>query len=186
MVRLFLYQVRIVVKKGLIRVFTGAGKGKTTRALGLGSQAVARGLRVYMIQFLKAPDSSGEHFAAKQFGEAFTIEPMGRKGFIRKGEPGQADVLMAERALAKARTIMAEGNHHIIILDEINVAVRLNLLDIRDVLDFLAGKPDRLDLVLTGRDAHPDICARADEVFEMVNIKHHFDQGIKALKGIEY
>lgn len=173
-------------RKGRILVITGAGKGKTTRALGLALQAVARGLSAYMVQLMKAPDSSGEHFAAKRLGTAFTIEPMGRKGFIRKRQGDQTDRLMAESALAKARTIMMGGDYDVIILDEINVAVRLNLIRIEDVLDLMAAKPENLDLVLTGRDAHPDICAQADEVVEMVNIKHHFDQGVRALTGIEY
>jgi cob(I)alamin adenosyltransferase len=173
-------------RKGRILVFTGTGKGKTTRALGWGLQAVTTGLNVYMIQLLKAPDSSGEHLAAKRLGTAFTIEPMGRKGFIRKPQGDHADRLMAERALDKARTIMLGGDYDVIILDEINVAVRLNLVSRRKVLDLMAAKPEHLDLVLTGRDAHPDICARADEVLEMVNIKHHFDSGVTALRGIEY
>lgn len=172
--------------KGRILVFTGAGKGKTTRALGTALRAVARGQNAYMVQFMKAPSSSGEHFAAERLGSAFTIEPMGRKGFIRKGAPEQTDILMAQRALTKARAIITGGNYDVIILDEINVAVRLNLLDIKDVLDVVAAKPEHLDLVLTGRDAHPDLCARADEVLEMVNVKHHFESGISALKGIEY
>lgn len=173
-------------EKGRILVFTGTGKGKTTRALGWGLRALVGGLNVYMVQFLKAPDSSGEHFAAERLGAAFTIEPMGRKGFIRRREADDADRLMAERALKRARTIMMEGNCDVIILDEINVALRLNLLHIADVLDLMAAKPEHLVLVLTGRDAHPDICARADEVLEMVNIKHHFDSGVGALRGIEY
>lgn len=173
-------------RKGRILVFTGSGKGKTTRALGIALQAEARGLSVYMVQFMKAPDSSGEHFAAKRFGTDFTIEPMGRKGFIRKRQADQTDQLMAESALAKARTIMMDGNHDVIILDEVNVAVRLNLLRVEDVLDLMATKPENLDLVLTGRDAHPDICAQADEVVEMVNIKHHFERGVRATRGIEF
>jgi cob(I)alamin adenosyltransferase len=172
--------------KGRILVFTGAGKGKTTRALGTALRAVAGGQCAYMVQFMKAPDTSGEHFAAERLESAFVIEPMGRKGFIRKGGPDREDLMMAERALTKARTIMTEGNYDVIILDEINVAVRFNLLNIKDVLDLMAAKPEHIDLVLTGRDAHPDICALADEVLEMVNVKHHFESGVKALKGIEY
>jgi cob(I)alamin adenosyltransferase len=172
--------------KGRILVFAGAGKGKTTRALGTALRAVAEGRRAYMVQFMKAPDSSGEHFAAEQLEGAFTIEPMGRKGFIRKSGPDQTDIQMAQEALTKARTIMTEGKHDIIILDEINVAVRLNLVNIEDVLDLMAAKPEHTDLVLTGRDAHPDVCALADEVLEMENVKHHFESGVRALKGIEY
>ncbi len=93
---------------------------------------------------------------------------------------------MAERALEKARIIMVDGDYDVIVLDEINVAVRLNLVSMENVLDLMAAKPEDLDLVLTGRDAHPEICAWADEVFEMVNIKHHFDSGVMAIRGIEY
>lgn len=173
-------------RKGRILVFTGTGKGKTTRALGWGLQAITRGLKVYMIQLLKAPDTSGEHFAAKRLGTSFTIDPMGRKGFIRKRGVDDTDRLMAERALEKARTVMMGGDYDVVILDEINVAVRLNLVSRESVLDLMAAKPEHLELVLTGRDAHPDICALADEVLEMENIKHHFDSGVKALRGIEY
>ncbi len=173
-------------EKGRVLVFTGSGKGKTTRALGLGLQAVARGMNVYMIQFLKAADSSGEHFAAKRLGNAFVIKPMGRKGFIRGKQTNQTDRLMAENALAKARSAIAGGEYHVVILDEINVAVRFNLVKVEAVLGLIAIKPKHLILALTGRDAHPDICALADEVLEMVNVKHHFDHGIRALKGIEY
>ncbi len=172
--------------KGRILVFTGAGKGKTTRALGTALRAVAMGRNAYMVQFMKAPYSSGEHFAAERLGRAFTIEPMGRKGFIRRGTPDQADIQMARQALTKARAIMTTGNYDVVILDEINVAVRLGLLNVEEVLDRVAAKLEHVDLVLTGRDAHPDICAQADEVLEMVNVKHHFESGVSALEGIEY
>lgn len=173
-------------RKGRILVFTGTGKGKTTRALGWSLQAVTRGLSVYMVQLLKAPDSSGEHFAAKRLGTAFIIDPMGRKGFIGKRGADHTDRLMADRAIEKARTVMMDGDYDVIVLDEINVAIRLNLISSETVLELMAAKPEHLDLVLTGRDAHPDICALADEVLEMVNIKHHFDSGVSALRGIEY
>jgi cob(I)alamin adenosyltransferase len=182
----FLFEAKPTGRRGRILVFTGAGKGKTTRALGTALQAVAIGRQAYMVHFMKAPDSSGEHFAAERLGAEFTIEPMGRKGFIRKKEPDRTDRLMAEQALSKARSVMMEGTYDVIILDEINVAVRLNLLEIKDVLDLLAAKPEQLDLTLTGRDAHPDICAMADEVLEMLSVKHHFESEVRALKGIEY
>jgi cob(I)alamin adenosyltransferase len=173
-------------ENGRVHVFTGDGKGKTTAALGLAWRALGRGLKVFMVQFLKAPDSSGEHFAAKAFEPMFTIEPMGRKGFIRKPDPESDDRIMADRALQEARNAMLGGEFDVVILDEINVAVNLGLIPVESVLDFLDARPDRVEMVFTGRNAHPDVIERADYVLEMRKIKHPFDQGIAARKGIEY
>lgn len=173
-------------RNGRIQVYTGEGKGKTTAALGLAWRALGRGLKVYMVQFLKAPDSSGEHLAAHAFGSMFTIKPMGKRGFIlgRGGKP--LDKAMAETALEEARHAMLEGNNDLVILDEINVAVYLGLIDVADLLEFLASKPDGVEIVLTGRYAHPDVIEVADAVMEIKKLKHHFDNGVPAEEGIEY
>jgi cob(I)alamin adenosyltransferase len=169
-----------------VHVFTGEGKGKTTAAVGLAWCAIGRGLKVFMVQFLKAPDTSGEHFAAKAFEPMFTIKPMGRKGFIRGRGGDPLDKSLAARALGEARTAMLSGDYDMVILDEINVAVNLGLVPIEDVLDFMDARPDGVEIVFTGRDAHPDVIERADSVLEMKKIKHPFDQGVAARKGIEY
>ncbi len=171
---------------GKIQVFTGEGKGKTTAALGLAWRAIGRGLKVFMVQFLKAPDTSGEQFAAKALGPMFTIKPMGRKGFIRKRGCEPLDALMAEHALDEARTAMLDSGYDVIILDEVNVAVHLGLVNVEAVLDLIDSKPENVELVLTGRYAPPEIVKRADSVVEMKKIKHHFDKGIPARKGIEF
>jgi cob(I)alamin adenosyltransferase len=169
-----------------IQVFTGNGKGKTTAALGIALRAMSRGRKVYMVQFLKSPESTGEHRSAKALAPMIVIEPMGRKGFIRKGQGRPGDRDMAIAALDEARQAMLSGLYHMIILDEINVAVHMNLVEIQELLNFIEDKPPEVELVLTGRYAHPDVIARADTVLEMKKIKHHYDEGIAAITGIEY
>ncbi len=114
-------------EKGQIHVFTGEGKGKTTAALGLACRAVGRGLKAFMVQFLKAPDTSGEQFAAKALEPLLTIKPMGRKGFIRRRGCEPLDTVMAELALEEARWAMLHGENNVVILDEANVAVHMGL-----------------------------------------------------------
>jgi cob(I)alamin adenosyltransferase len=171
---------------GKIQVFTGEGKGKTTAAVGLAVRAIGRGFRVFMVQFLKAPDTSGEQIALKSLAPMITIKPMGRKGFIFERGCEPMDVEMAKKALAEARSAMLSGEFDMIILDEVNVAENLGLIDIQEVLDLMNSKPDNVELVLTGRYAHPEIINRADVVLEMKKIKHHFDKGVRARNGIEY
>jgi cob(I)alamin adenosyltransferase len=171
---------------GTIQVFTGEGKGKTTAALGLAWRAVGRGLRVFIVQFLKAPDTSGEHFAAKAFAPLLTIKPMGRKGFIRRRGSEPEDTEMAQKALEEARSAMLGGEYDMIILDEVNVAVHLGLVKVEELVDFMKSRPENVELVLTGRYANPAVMELADSVLEMKKIKHHFDSGIPAREGIEY
>lgn len=177
---------RTVLGKGRIQAFTGEGKGKTTAALGLALRAIGRGLKVLMVQFLKAPDSSGEHIAVRPLAPMLTIKPMGRKGFIGSKGPDHMDIVMAELALEEARTAMLSGSYDVIILDEVNFAVHLGLISVQRLLEFLDSKPDKVELVLTGRYAAPEVIGRADLVQEMKKIKHHFDQGGKARIGFEY
>lgn len=167
---------------GSIQVYTGEGKGKTTAALGLAWRAIGRGLKVFMVQFLKAPETSGEQFAAEAFAPMLTIKPMGRKGF--GCEP--LDVIMAERGLEEARNAMLSGEYGIVILDEINIAVHLGLVEPQTVLELMDAKPENVELVLTGRYAHPKVIERADCVLEVKKIKHHFDKGVEGREGIEY
>jgi cob(I)alamin adenosyltransferase len=171
---------------GRIQVFTGEGKGKTTAALGLAVRAIGRGLKVLMVQFLKAPDSSGEHIAVQSLAPMLIIKAMGRKGFIGEKGPDSCDSRMAELALEEARTQMLSGAYDVIILDEVNMAVHLGLISLQALLGFLDAKPEKVELVLTGRYARPEIITRADAVQETKKIKHHFDKGGKARKGFEY
>jgi len=169
-----------------IKVFTGEGKGKTTSALGVALRAVARGLKVLMVQFMKAPDSTGEHFAASDMQPLLTMLPMGTKGFIFKPGREQPAAVHAQEALDQARSAMLSGDYQVVILDEVNVALFMDLIGVEDVLELIAGRPEAVELVLTGRDAHPRIVERADCVLEMRKIKHHYDQGVGAGEGIEY
>lgn len=174
-----------MTEMGRIQVFTGDGKGKTTAALGQAWRALGRGFKVFMVQFLKAPDSSGEHFAAAMYPN-LVIKPMGRKGFITRSGPDPRDKAMAEAALEEARSALTGGVFDLVVLDEINVAIHFGLIDVEDLLALMAAKPQGVGLVLTGRYADPRVIDRADVALEMKSIKHHFDEGVPARKGIEY
>lgn len=175
-----------MTRRGEIGIITGDGKGKTTAALGLALQAVGRGSRVMMIQFLKSPDSSGEHFAARGLAPRFVIKPMGRKGFIRRRGGKPEDEANAAKAFEAALEAVMSGRHDLVILDEINIAVFMDLIDPAAVVDLAAKKPEQVGLIFTGRNAHPAVLEAADFVIEMKNVKHHFDAGVGAREGIEY
>ena len=173
-------------KKGLIIVHTGPGKGKTTAALGLAFRAVGSGLRVLMVQFLKGSWHYGELDAAAAFGEKFVIRPMG-KGFVKLG--GELDpehVRAAEEAWAFAREKIFSREYDMIVLDEINYTISYGLLPVGPVVEALQQKPDEVHVILTGRNAHADIVELADLVTEMREVKHPYQKGIEAQRGIEY
>lgn len=172
--------------RGEIGVITGDGKGKTTAALGLALQALGRGSRVMMVQFLKSPDSSGEHFAAKALAPRFVIKPMGRKGFIRKRGGKPEDEVLAQEAFEEARAAVMSGEYNLVVLDEINIALFMGLIAPEAVLDLAKKKPERVGLIFTGRNARPEVLEAADYVIEMKNVKHYYDAGVAAREGIEY
>lgn len=169
---------------GLVQVYTGSGKGKTTASLGLGFRAAGRGLNVLMIQFLKPPEEYGEHISAERF-DNFEICPMGLDHMLSK-IPRKEDIELAERTLEKAREEIYSGRYDLVILDEINVAMSWKLLDPAQVISMLKGRPANIEIVLTGRCAPDEIIEYADLVTEMRMIKHPFDTGLKARKGIEF
>jgi cob(I)alamin adenosyltransferase len=171
--------------RGKIQVYTGDGKGKTTAALGLAFRAAGHGFRVMMIQFMKGEEKTGELLAAEKMSPWLTIKPMGRSGFISKGNPSPEDRALAAKALDFAREVMVGGEYDIMILDEINVALDFGLLPLEDVLDLIRIKPEFMELVLTGRNADLKILEKADLVTEMKNQKHYFSQGLPDRKGIE-
>lgn len=172
-------------KKGLIIVNTGDGKGKTTAALGTAFRALGYNYKVCMVQFIKGSWHYGELDAAKKFSENFELLPMG-EGFTWDTKDKARDTKTAHNTWEVCKEKILSGKYKIVVLDEINIALSYNYLDVREVVDFLKGKPEDLHVILTGRDAPPEIVELADMVTEMKAIKHPFKSGIKAQKGIEY
>ena len=175
-------------RKGLIIVNTGPGKGKTTAALGTAFRAVGQGLKVLMVQFIKGSWHYGELDSAKMLGEErLTILPMGR-GFVKVGaeKPDPEDVRLVEEAWQFARQQMQRGEYDLIVLDEINYAINYKMLNPQVVVEALQARPEMLHVILTGRNAHPLIVECADLVTEMREVKHPYQQGIQAQRGIEY
>ncbi len=174
-------------QKGLIIVHTGNGKGKTTAALGMGLRAWGQGLKVLVIQFIKGNWKYGELEAAAKIGPDFAIRQMG-EGFVKtfKDDALTGHRLAAKEALQAAKTEILSQKWDMVILDEINYAIKYELVSLDAALELLDIKPPLLHLVLTGRDADPAIIERADLVTEMKEIKHPLKKGIKAQKGIEF
>jgi cob(I)alamin adenosyltransferase len=175
-------------RKGLIIVHTGPGKGKTTAALGTAFRAVGQGLKVLMVQFIKGSWHYGELDAAKTLGEdRFRILPMGR-GFVKVGaeKPDPEDVRLVAEAWNFARGKMQSGEYDLVILDEINYAISYKMLDPAEVAEALKQKPAMVHVILTGRNAHPMIVECADLVTEMREVKHPYQKGVVAQRGIEY
>lgn len=173
------------MEKGLVQVYTGDGKGKTTAALGLAMRAAGRGLSVFMVQFLKGR-KYGELDSAKRLSDRFKIVQSGIDTFVKKGEPGEEDLRLARRGLELARDAIQSGEYDIVILDEVNVAVELGVLKAEDVLPLIDERPAGVELVLTGRYAPPEFYERADIITEMKNVKHCYDAGVDMREGIEY
>ena len=174
-------------KKGLIIVHTGTGKGKTTAAMGMALRGVGHQLKSLMIQFIKGSWKYGELAAVKALYPFFEIVPMG-KGFIHVGKPGpeKEDVEAVSNAWKCFEEKVSSKEYDMIILDEINVAMHYGLLPLGPVLQALQEKPAGLHLVLTGRNAPPEILNMADLVTEMVEVKHPYNKGVPAQKGVEF
>ena len=174
--------------KGLLIVYTGSGKGKTTCALGTAFRAVGQGLRVLMVQFIKGSWHYGELDAAKMLGDdKFELRPMGR-GFVKVGgaNTDPEDIRLAEEAFAYAVKQMNDGAYDLVVLDEINYVISYKMLDVEKVLAALEARPERVHVICTGRNAHPRLVERADLVTEMREVKHPYTQGILAQRGIDY
>ena len=175
-------------RKGLIIVHTGPGKGKTTAALGTALRAVGQGMKVLMVQFIKGSWHYGELDAAKMLGdERLKIIPMGR-GFVKVGaeKPDPEDVRLAQEAWKFASEEILRGRYEMVILDEINYAISYKMLAPEPVVETLKHKPEMVHVILTGRNAHPTLLEMADLVTEMREVKHPYQKGILAQKGIEY
>ncbi|MDW7757630.1 MAG: cob(I)yrinic acid a,c-diamide adenosyltransferase [Desulfuromonadales bacterium] len=173
------------MEQGLVQVYTGNGKGKTTAALGLALRAVGRGFKVCMVQFIKGGGEYGEHEAARRLAPLLTIHQTGRDNWIFKDKLDPEDIRIAREALALARQALTSGDYDLVILDEINGAVWFGLLTVEDILDLMAARPASVELLLTGRSADPRVIEAADLVTEMTEIKHYYQQGVEARLGIE-
>ena len=175
-------------KRGFIIVYTGDGKGKTTAALGMALRAIGRGWKVLMVQFIKGTWHYSELDAAKRLAPDLEIVPMG-KGFYKILNDRYTDEehrAAAHQALQFAREKMLSGEYDLLILDEANNAIRAGLLPLADVMSLLEAKPTDFHIVLTGRGAPKELIDRADLVTEMREVKHPYQQGIRAQKGIDF
>jgi cob(I)alamin adenosyltransferase len=172
------------LEKGFVHIYTGNGKGKTTTAIGLGIRATGAGLKVYMIQFMKGRRYS--EINALESIKDFTVVQFGRDEFVSKENPEQIDIDLARKGFEHAKEIIKNGEHDLIILDEINVAVDFKLIPLKDVLKLMDEKPEKVELVLTGRYSHPDMVKQADIVSEILEIKHPYQNGIQSRKGIDW
>jgi cob(I)alamin adenosyltransferase len=173
------------MEKGLVQVYTGNGKGKTTASLGLALRAAGHGLKTFVIQFMKGNIQYGELESAKKLSPHLTIRQMGRETFVSKTNPDPMDIEWAQKGFALAKEVIASGDYDIVILDEINVAVDYGLIPLSDLLQLIDSKPATVELILTGRNAKPEIIEKADLVTEMVERKHYYKKGVKSREGIE-
>jgi cob(I)alamin adenosyltransferase len=173
--------------KGIVEVYTGNGKGKTTAALGLALRALGHGMKVYIIQFMKGSSAYGELKSLEKFKPNVAVKQFGRKEFVDKKHPTRLDFKLAREALEKAKKVVASGKWDLVILDEINVALNFKLIGCGEVLDIIRSKPSHVELVLTGRYAPKEILDIADLVSEVKEIKHPYRSSrMPPRVGIEY
>jgi len=173
------------IEKGVLLVHTGPGKGKSTAAFGLALRALGHGWRIGVVQFIKGAWHTGERDALERFGDQVSWHTMG-EGFTWETQDKSRDIAAATRAFAKARELMADPTIRLLVLDELNIALRYDYLPLDEVLDALRNRRSDLHVVVTGRNAKPELIALADGVTEMGATKHHFAAGIKAQEGIEF
>ena len=173
------------IEKGLLIVHTGKGKGKSTAAFGLLLRALGRGLRAGVVQFGKGAWDTGERTAVERFSDQVVWYTLG-EGFTWETQDRARDVAAAERAWEKAKELMADPSIRLLILDELNISLRYDHLDLADVVAILSARRPDLHVVVTGRNAKPELIESADLVTEMTPVKHHFAAGVKAQEGIEF
>ena len=172
------------LEQGCIQVYTGNGKGKTTASLGLALRAVGRGLKVCVFQFIKGGGRYGEHLAAEKLAPLLTIIQTGRPGWVNTKDITE-DRHIAQEAFIQAKELLTSGEYDLFICDEINGAVGFGLLDVEQALELIRCKPEKSELVLTGRNADERVIEAADLVTEMREIKHYYKAGVPARTGIE-
>jgi len=176
---------KTITSKGLLMVNTGPGKGKSTAAFGLILRALGHGWRVGVVQFIKGAWHTGERTALERFSELIEWHTMG-EGFTWETQDRQRDIAAAERAWDMARKLMDDPGVRLLVLDELSIALRYDYLPLAAVLTALENRRDDLNIVVTGRNAKPELIAIADLVTEMTLIRHHFAAGVKAQPGIEF
>ena len=167
-----------------MQVYTGNGKGKTTAALGLSLRAVGRGLKVCFFQFIKGGGPYGEHLIAAKLSPLLTMIQTGRPGWVNTKDISE-DRRIAQEALQQSKEIVISGDYDLVVLDEINGAVGFGLIDVDQVLELIKLRPERVELVLTGRNAAAQIIDAADLVTEMLDVKHYYKAGVQSRTGIE-
>lgn len=170
--------------KGYIQVYTGNGKGKTTAAFGLALRAAGAGMKVFIGQFIKGK-TYHENRIVSRYLKNITVKQFGLGCFIINSPTGD-DIKAAEKGLDEMREIISAGKHNLVVMDEINIALYYKLVDIEKLLEIITNKPEHVELVLTGRYAPQQLVEVADLLTEMKEVKHYFQQGIEARKGIEY
>lgn len=175
------------MRQGLLLINTGPGKGKTTAALGTAMRAAGNGMRVLILQFIKGSWHYGELDAAEALGPNFVLKQMGR-GFVKVGgaETDPEDIRLVQVAWDEARAAIYSGEWDMVVLDEINYAIGYGMLDPAIVAEALRNRPPMVHVILTGRNAHPSLVEIADTVTEMRDVKHAYQKGIEAQRGVEY
>ena len=173
------------VEKGLLIVHTGTGKGKSTAAFGLALRMLGRGKRIGVVQFIKGAWHTAERDALAKFGDQVSWHTMG-EGFTWETQDLSRDIAAAERAWGKAQELMADRSFDLVILDELNIALRYDYLPLDGVISALQARRPNLHVIVTGRNAKPELIEAADLVTEMTLVKHHFAAGVKAQEGIEF
>ncbi|KPL52615.1 cob(I)yrinic acid a,c-diamide adenosyltransferase [Prosthecomicrobium hirschii] len=176
---------KTIAEKGLLIVHTGPGKGKSTAAFGLVMRALGHGWTVGVVQFIKGAWDTGERHALDRFGDQVRWHSMG-EGFTWETQDRARDVAAATRAFDKARELMADPAIRLLVLDELNIALRYDYLPLAEVIETLQARRPDLTVVVTGRNAKPELIEAADTVTEMTLVKHHFAAGVKAQQGIEF
>lgn len=173
------------LEKGLLIVNTGPGKGKSTAAFGLILRALGHGWRIGVVQFIKGAWSTGERRALEAFGDQISWHSMG-EGFTWETQDKARDIAAATRAFEKVKELMADESIRLLVLDELNIALRYDYLPLAEVVAVLQARRPGLHIVVTGRNAKPELIEAADLVTEMTLVKHHFAAGVKAQEGIEF
>ncbi len=173
------------LSKGLIQVYTGDGKGKTTCALGLALRAAGQRFQVFIIQFMKGRQT-GESLAVARLAPEVTLSYFGRPGLVNLKAPAPEDLALVQEGWALAKQVLAAGEHDLVILDEINLALAHGLIPLEEALAALRQRPPGVEVVLTGRQAPPELIELADLMTEMRPVKHYYQAGVKARRGIEW